>query len=170
MAFQALCARLQDCQKAAFHGWLQEYDNKLGIALTDTYGLDAFLRDFGFVLATAFEGVRHDSGCPYEFGRRMIEHYESLGIDPRTKKIVFSDGLSVEKAIRLFEEFTGRIGLAFGIGTNLTNDVGFTPLNIVIKMWALNGINVVKLGEGLGKEMGEAGRVVLTKGAMKVAA
>jgi nicotinate phosphoribosyltransferase len=142
-------------QKRAMHVWLQEYDANLGIALTDTFTSDAFLRDFDITLANAFNGVRHDSGDPIEFGKKIIARYKELGIDPRTKVIIFSDGLDVPTAIKIYKEFTGLIGVSFGIGTNLTNDVGATPLNIVIKLVECNGVPVVKLSDNPTKAIGD---------------
>ena len=151
----ALVDSMKTAQKRALHVWLQEYGTDLGIALTDTFTTPAFFRDFDVVLARAFRGVRHDSGDPIKFGRDVIAHYQKLGIDPRTKTIIFSDGLDVPEAIRIYKEFVGKIGVAFGIGTNLTNDLGVTPLNIVIKLIMCNGKHVVKLSDDEGKGMGD---------------
>ena len=150
-------------QKRAMHVWLQEYDTNLGIALTDTFTSDAFLRDFDVTLGNAFSGVRHDSGDPIEFGRKVIARYKELGIDPRTKVIVFSDGLDVPTALKIYKEFTGVIGVSFGIGTNLTNDLGVTPLNIVIKLVECNGKPVVKLSDNPSKAIGDADMVEKVK-------
>lgn len=154
MGHLGLVDNIDQAQKRALHVWLQEYDNELGTALTDTFTTDAFFRDFGIVLANEFSGVRHDSGDPIEFGYKVIEHYKSLGIDPRTKMIIFSDGLDIPKTIEIYKEFTGLIGVSFGIGTNLTNDVGVEALNIVIKLMELNGTPLVKLSDNIGKTMG----------------
>jgi len=123
-----------DSQKVALQHWADEYRGELGICLSDTLGLDKFLRDFDKYFAKLFDGVRHDSGDPFDFADAMITHYESLGIDPRTKTIVFSDGLDIPLSIKLANYCNDRIGISFGIGTNLTNDLGYTPLQIVIKM------------------------------------
>jgi len=152
-------------QKRALHVWLQEYDKDLGIALTDTFTSDAFLRDFDITLASAFAGVRHDSGDPIEFGRKIINKYKELGIDPRTKCIVFSDGLDVPTAIKIYKEFTGLIGVSFGIGTNLTNDLGTNPLNIVIKLIECNGSPVVKLSDNPAKAIGDDKMIEIVKDA-----
>ena len=100
-----------------------------------------------------FDGARHDSGDPFEWGERMIEHYESNRVDPRTKTLVFSDGLSFPIAIQLYERFHQRIRVAFGVGTNLTNDLGYTPLQIVIKLVRCNGQPVAKLSDTPAKNM-----------------
>ena len=133
--FQGLgVCTLADSQKVALQTWSDEYRGELGICLSDTLGLDKFLNDFDAYFGKLFDGVRHDSGDPYDFADRMVEHYKSLGIDPRTKTIVFSDGLDIPLAIKIAEHCKYRIQVSFGIGTNLTNDLGYTPLPIVIKM------------------------------------
>jgi nicotinate phosphoribosyltransferase len=102
-----------------------------------------------------FDGARHDSGDPFAWAERMIEHYRSNRVDPRTKTLVFSDSLTVDRVIALYRQFHERCNLAFGIGTNLTNDVGFTPLQIVIKMIECNGQPVAKLSDSPEKNMCE---------------
>jgi nicotinate phosphoribosyltransferase len=167
-AHLALVDNIVEAQKRALHVWLQEYDNNLGHALTDTFTTDAFFRDFGVVLSNAFQGVRHDSGDPIEFGYKAIAHYKKMGIDPKTKSIVFSDGLDIPKAIEIYKEFAGLIGLGFGVGTNLTNDLGVTPLNIVIKLVECNGRPVVKLSDNPGKAIGDKGTIDKVKKAFGV--
>jgi len=152
---QAHGVGLLDFQKVALERWSQEYRGLLGIALSDIIGFDAFLEDFDLHFAKLFDGCRHDSGDPFEWCKKLIDHYIRLGIDPRTKTAVFSDGLDVDKAIRLFSEFNGRINVSFGIGTNLTNDVGFEPLQIVMKMVEQNRRPVAKLSDSKGKGMCE---------------
>lgn len=154
-AFQALGSSLRNFQKDAFETWAQEYRGDLGIALSDIVGVDAFLRDFDLYFSKLFDGARHDSGCPFEWGEKIIAHYEGHRIDPRTKTLVFSDGLDVELATRLHERFGSRSKPAFGIGTNLTNDLGVKPLNIVIKMVSCNGQPVAKISDSPGKAMCE---------------
>ena len=140
----------------------------LGIALTDTFTSQAFFRDFDIVLAREFAGVRHDSGDPREFGEAVIEHYKNLGIDPRTKALIFSDGLDVQSAMELYKRFIGRIGVSFGIGTNLTNDLGPEALNIVIKLVSCNGEPVVKLSDNPTKAIGDPDVVEAVKEAYGV--
>ncbi|WFF39459.1 nicotinate phosphoribosyltransferase [Moraxella nasibovis] len=152
-AFQALDVRLRDSQKAALEAWVREYRGDLGIALTDVVGMDAFLRDFDLYFAKLFDGLRHDSGDPYEWGDKAIRHYQMLKIDPKTKSLTFSDGLTLEKAWDLHQYFKERIKTGFGIGTNLTNDVGLTQLNIVLKLVQCNGQPVAKLSDSPGKTM-----------------
>lgn len=152
-AFQALGPRLQDSQKVALQTWADEYRGKLGIALTDVITMDAFLNDFDLYFCKLFDGCRHDSGDPYVWCEKLITHYEKLGIDPRTKTAVFSDGLTIEKAIALYETFKNRINVSFGIGTHLTNDFGVPALNHVIKMTKCNGQSVAKISDAEGKTM-----------------
>lgn len=152
-ACQVLGPRLRESQKFALEVWVQEYRGDLGIALTDVIGLDAFLADFDLYFCKLFDGVRHDSGDPYEWGEKILAHYQKMKIDARTKSFVFSDGLNVPKAMALNNHFKGRVKTFYGIGTNLTNDVGFIALNIVLKMTNCNGFPVAKLSDTPGKSM-----------------
>jgi nicotinate phosphoribosyltransferase len=153
--YQALGVRLRDFQKAALEGWVQEYRGDLGVALTDVVGMDAFLADFDLYFAKLFDGLRHDSGDPVAWGEKALAHYTKLRIDAHTKRLVFSDGLDLQTAIRLYRTFADRTQTGFGIGTNLTNDVGFTPLNIVMKLTGCNGQPVAKLSDSPGKTLCE---------------
>ena len=133
--FQAAIHSPKDANFMVMENWVKVYDGNLGTVLTDTYTVDTFLRNFSMKLAKLYDGVRHDSGCPFEFGDKMIAKYKSYGIDPMNKTIVFSDGLDFEKAAEIKEYFAGRIKTTFGIGTNLTCDFpGIKPLNIVMKL------------------------------------
>lgn len=152
-ACQALGPRLRDSQKFALEKWVQEYRGDLGIALTDVVGIDSFLKDFDLYFCKLFDGVRHDSGDPYEWTDKILFHYEKMKINPLTKNLVYSDGLTFTSAINLFNTFHKRANLFFGIGTNLTNDLGFKPLNIVLKMTECNGSPVAKLSDSPGKTM-----------------
>lgn len=152
-AFQALDVRLRDFQKAALETWVQEYRGDLGIALTDVVGMDAFLCDFDLYFAKLFDGLRHDSGDPYEWGDKAYAHYKKLKIDSKTKMLTFSDGLNLEKAWKLHQYFKDRFQVSFGIGTNLTNDMGQTPLNIVLKLVECNRQSVAKISDSPGKTM-----------------
>ncbi len=154
-ACQALGPRLRDSQVFGFETWAREYRGDLGIALSDVYGIEPFLRDFDMYFCKLFDGARHDSGDPFTWGERMIAHYRNNRVDPLTKTLIFSDGLTVEKTIALYQQFRGRCQLAFGIGTNLTNDLGYEPLQIVIKMTQCNGQPVAKLSDTPGKGMCE---------------
>ena len=153
--YQALGVRLRDFQRAALEDWVQEYRGDLGIALTDVVGMDAFLADFDLYFAKLFDGLRHDSGDPIAWGEKALAHYQKLRIDAHTKRLVFSDGLDVPTALRIYETFAERTQLGFGIGTNLTNDVGLTPLNIVMKLTGANSQPVAKLSDSPGKTLCE---------------
>jgi len=152
-ACQAVGPRLRDSQVFAFNTWAREYRGDLGIALSDVCGMDAFLRDFDLFFCKLFDGVRHDSGDPFEWGEKLIAHYRRMRVDPLTKVMVFSDSLDVPLAIRLFEYFKGRSQTAFGIGTNLTNDLGYEALQIVIKMTRCNGQPVAKISDEPSKSL-----------------
>ena len=152
-ACQALGPRLRDSQIFGFETWAREYRGDLGIALSDVYGMDAFLRDFDLYFCKLFDGARHDSGDPFDWGDRLLHHYEKNRIDPKTKTMIFSDGLNVPLAIQLFRRFGHRSRMSFGIGTNLTNDLGYQPLQIVLKMVRCNGQPVAKLSDAPEKTM-----------------
>lgn len=137
----------------ALDAWVKEYGVLNGTALTDTITTDCFLKDFQLTHATLFSGVRHDSGDPYEWGEKMIEHYNKLGIDATTKTLLFSDSLDFEKADKLFRHFSGRAKVAFGIGTYISNDTDVKPLNIVMKTTFCNGSDVAKVSDTSGKGM-----------------
>ena len=152
-ACQSLGPRLRDSQVFAFERWAREYRGDLGIALSDVYGFDAFLRDYDMYFCKLFDGVRHDSGDPVAWGEWMIAHYEKYRIDPKTKTLIFSDSLDIPRVIELHLRFASRARLAFGVGTNLTNDLGYKPLQIVIKMVRCNGQPVAKLSDTPAKNM-----------------
>ena len=134
--------------------WVDEYRGDLGIALSDTYGFDAFLNDFDAYFAKLYDGLRHDSGDPMVWAEKAIAHYEKLGIDPKTKSLVFSDGLDMEKCSELWMALKDRARISFGVGTNLTNDFeGVTPLQIVMKIVTCNGLPVAKVSDSAGKGM-----------------
>ncbi len=154
-ACQALGPRLRDSQIFGFESWAREYRGDLGIALSDVYGMNAFLRDFDLYFCKLFDGARHDSGDPFQWGERMLAHYVANRVDPRTKTLIFSDGLTVPRTVELYQQFRGRCQLAFGIGTNLTNDLGYEPLQIVIKMIHCNDQPVAKLSDTPSKNMCE---------------
>jgi nicotinate phosphoribosyltransferase len=149
---------LRHANKAAMDAWVRVYNADLGIVLPDTYGLKSFLGDFDRFHARLWDGVRHDSGCPFNFADRMTSHYKALSIDPRTKTLVFSDNLTAEKAVKI-KQHCDKLGIrcSFGIGTHFTNDFGgdLKPLNMVIKLWALDDIPVVKLSDDDGKAVGD---------------
>lgn len=153
--------------------WVNVYHGDLGIALTDTYTTEVFFTQFNKKLAKLFDGVRHDSGDPVEFAQKTIEHYEKMGIDPLHKTIIFSDGLNLEKVKTISEATTGKIGVSFGIGTNLTNDVGLKPMNIVLKLISIAEpdipwTNVVKLSDEKGKHTGDPTMIRLAKEILEI--
>ena len=135
------------------NAWVKEYGVLNGIMLTDTIGTEVFLKDFDLTFATLFSGVRHDSGDPYKWGENIIRHYEKLGIDPKTKTLLFSDSLNFDKANDLYAYFKDRCQVAFGIGTYLSNDCDKEPLNIVMKVTKCNGQDVAKISDTPGKGM-----------------
>lgn len=137
----------------SMEAWVKEYGVLNGTVLTDAITTDCFLKDFQLTYATLFSGVRHDSGDPYEWGEKMIAHYNSLGIDATTKTLLFSDSLNFQKAHDLNKHFNGRAKVAFGIGTFLSNDTNVSPLNIVMKTTACNGQDVAKISDTPGKGM-----------------
>lgn len=137
----------------ALDAWVKEYGILNGTALTDAITTDCFLKDFQLTYATLFSGVRHDSGDPIEWGEKMIAHYEKLGIDPKTKTLLFSDSLDFERADKLFRHFNGRAKVGFGIGTYISNDTDVEALNIVMKTTACNGQDVAKISDVAGKGM-----------------
>ncbi|MCW3111135.1 MAG: nicotinate phosphoribosyltransferase [Segetibacter sp.] len=148
--------------------WVKVYRGDLGIALSDTYTTEVFYEQFDRMFAKLFDGVRHDSGDAIEFAEQTIKHYENLGINPLSKTIIFSDALNYEKVARIADYCKGKIGMSFGIGTDLTNDVGLQPMNMVIKMveafpdggeWA----PVVKLSDEKGKYTGDEKMIILAK-------
>ena len=137
----------------ALDAWVKEYGVLNGTALTDTITTECFLRDFQLTFATLFSGVRHDSGDPFEWAEKMIAHYESLGIDPKTKTLLFSDSLDFEKADKIWRKLHDRINVAFGIGTYISNDTDVEPLNIVMKVTDCNNMDVAKISDIEGKGM-----------------
>ncbi|MGF1703414.1 nicotinate phosphoribosyltransferase [Photobacterium makurazakiensis] len=153
-AHQQLSGELADSQQLALNRWLQAYPDSLGIALTDCINMDAFLRDFDLRLSERFVGLRHDSGDPIAWGEKAIAHYESLGIDPKTKLLVFSDSLTLDKALTIYKHFAHRIHTSFGIGTQLTCDLpNVKTLNVVIKLTECEGRPVAKISDEPGKSI-----------------
>lgn len=152
-ASQALGPRLIYSQRFAFEKWAQEYRGELGIALSDVCGMDAFLKDFDLFFCKLFDGARHDSGDPFEWGEKLLAHYQKMRVDAKTKIMVFSNNLTFPIALTLFDHFQERSNPVFGIGTNITNDVGPEPIQIVLKMIECNGQPVAKVSDDPGKTM-----------------
>ena len=162
----------RNANKESLGKWAEIFGGRLGTALTDTYTTEAFFRVYDTFYGKLFDGLRHDSGDPFSFGHRVIEHYEKLGIDPRSKTIVFSDGLDSNLAQEIHAKFAGLIKTSFGIGTNFTNDVGVKPLSIVVKLTEakIDGIwtPTIKLSDVAGKHMGPQNEIDLAKGLLRV--
>ena len=137
----------------AMEAWTDCFGVKNGTYLTDCMTTDLFLLDFDEKYATLFSGLRHDSGDPFVWGDKIIAHYKKLGIDPKTKMLLFSDSLNFEKATKIKKYFEGRCKVSFGIGTFLANDIDVEPLNIVMKMTECNGQPVAKISDVEGKGM-----------------
>ena len=137
----------------AMRDWYDEYDGDNGTALTDTITTDLFLMDFNRSMVNNYSGVRHDSGDPYEWGEKIIKHYQYYGVDPRTKQLLFSDSLDFDRAQELYDYFKEKTRVTFGIGTFCSNDTDKEPLNIVIKLQYVNGRPVAKLSDDSGKSM-----------------
>ncbi|KKK56825.1 hypothetical protein LCGC14_3060640, partial [marine sediment metagenome] len=145
---------LRDFQKNILKVWLDEYEGQLNTALTDTIGIVVFLKDFNLHLSNAYSKLRHDSGDPFTFANKILQHYKKIGIDPTTKGIVFSDGLNFDLASKLHKAYNDKINVSMGIGTNLTHDFdGIIPLQIVIKIVECNGRPVAKISDSPGKGM-----------------
>lgn len=137
----------------ALKDWFNEYQGDNGIALTDTITTDLFLKDFDFLNACCYTGVRHDSGDPYVWGNKMLEHYKKLRIDPSNKTLLFSDSLDFKRCSEIYSAFGDKCKVSFGVGTWITNDTSANPLNIVIKLQYVNGHPVAKLSDVDGKTM-----------------
>ena len=131
----------------AMKDWYHEYEGDNGTALTDTITTDLFLLDFNRSMVNNYSGVRHDSGDPYEWGEKIIAHYEKFGVDPKTKNLLFSDSLDFDRAQKIYEYFKDRTKVSFGIGTFCSNDTYVGALNIVIKLQYVNGRPVAKLSD-----------------------
>ncbi len=152
----------------ALEHWAEVYRGDLGIALSDTFTTGVFFQQFDKKFAKLFDGVRHDSGDAIQFTQQLISHYKKLGIDPLSKTIIFSDALNYDKVKRITAFAADKIKISFGIGTNFTNDVGLTAMNIVMKLaeaypeggpWT----KVVKLSDEKGKYTGDEAEIALAK-------
>lgn len=150
-AFQAIAPEVVGSQKLALETWLKEYPHDLGIALSDTLTMDVFLKEFDKNLSTQFQGMRQDSGSPFIWAEKAIAHYEKFGIRSQDKTFVFSDNLTFKLMVEIFNAFKDKAQIFFGIGTNLTNDLGYSPLDIVIKMTHANDQPVAKISDSKGK-------------------
>jgi len=157
----------------AMEAWVNVFRGDLGIALSDTFTTDVFLRQFEKKFSKLFDGVRHDSGDPITFTDKIIAHYKSQGIDPKTKTIIFSDSLNPEVALKIKDYCRGNIRCSFGIGTNFTNDVGVKPLNMVVKMTSAKPFNdewmpTIKLSDSPGKHTGDEKEIEICKHILRI--
>lgn len=157
----------------ALEHWVDVYRGDLGVALSDTYTTEVFFEQFDKKFAKLFDGVRHDSGDPFSFADQTIAHYQKNGINPLFKYIIFSDGLNLEKVEEITKYCKGKIGISFGIGTNLTNDVGLKPMNIVMKLIGVKSnsgawIPTVKLSDEKGKYTGDPKMIELAKEFLRI--
>ena len=147
----------------AYESWVKVFDGALGTALTDTYTSNAFFRNFSLKQAKLFDGIRQDSGDEIEFLNKAVERYRELGVDPMLKTIIFSNALDFPKFKEINDACRGKIGkCCAGIGTNLTNDVGATPMNIVMKLMKCrmnakqDWVHCIKISDDDGKVMGDS--------------
>lgn len=145
--------QINNANTYAMKNWIKTYNNALSIMLSDTFTTEQFLREYTPAFANLGLGLRQDSGNPYEWAEKVLMHYDELGIDPTAKCLFFSDSLNVEKANKIYQTYKDRIQVAFGIGTDLTNDVGVKALNVVIKMTRCNGFPLIKVSDTPGKTM-----------------
>lgn len=157
----------------ALEHWVDVYRGDLGVALSDTYTTEVFFEQFDKKFAKLFDGVRHDSGDPLEFADKTIAHYQKHGVNPLFKYIIFSDALNLEKIEEITAHCKGKIGVSFGIGTNLTNDVGLKPMNIVMKLIGVQSSNkewipTVKLSDEKGKHTGDPKMIELAKEFLRI--
>ncbi len=154
--------------------WTNVYHGDLGIALTDTFTTQNFLNSFSTQYAKIFDGVRWDSGDPIDFTDKLIDFYKQKRIDPRSKTIVYSDALNVEKIKAIREYVNGKIHDVYGIGTFITNDVGVEPLNIVIKLTHAKSnpddeyYPTVKLSDVASKQTGTNEEIKLCKQVLRI--
>lgn len=166
MAHEVICGisaleSMNHPNRFAMYKWQEVYNEDLSVFLPDTYGLASFLKDFGIDQIGRWTGLRHDSGCPFDFTDRVVAHYQRYGYNPLNYKIIFSDSLNTERAIKIANYCKGKIHCSFGIGTFFTNDflksdgTKSKPMNMVIKLVKCNGVNVCKLSQNPDKAMGD---------------
>ncbi|WPJ93994.1 nicotinate phosphoribosyltransferase [Coraliomargarita algicola] len=148
--------RVETANQVALDAWLEVYQGQLDTALTDTYTTEFFLQNIRGRLAQTYDALRHDSECPLGFADKVLQFYADEGIDPAEKGIVFSDSLNVDKAVEINRHVAGRTKAWFGIGTHFTNDFGDSrALNIVIKLYEVDGVKVAKISDNPIKASGD---------------
>lgn len=150
---------LIQAQNEVLAKWYELYGSGLSIALTDTFGSPFFFETAPDWVARDWKGTRQDSGDPFKYGASAIKWHRRHGVNPADKLIVFSDQLNVELMVKLYLNFRGQIKTTFGIGTNLTNDLGLKSISLVVKPSKANGRSTVKLSDNLAKAMGEHNEV-----------
>lgn len=168
MAHEFVCAIAamygpQMANHMAMESWRHTFRGALGTYLYDSFGWDLFSMNFSEDFACLFKGLRIDSGDNYEQLMKIVEKYKSLGIDPRSKQVIFSNALNTDQAIKINEYAKEYCLPSFGIGTHFTNDFeGVKPMNIVIKLIAAkiteswNFYNdTCKISEDKGKHTGK---------------
>jgi nicotinate phosphoribosyltransferase len=147
--------------------WNTLYGGNLLIVLPDAFGTAAFLRDAPDWVAD-WTGFRPDSAPPIEGGERIIEWWKAHGRDPRDKLLIFSDGLDVDTILKTYQHFEGRVRMAFGWGTNLTNDFagcapqpndGLKAISLVCKVSEANGRPAIKLSDNPNKATGDPNEI-----------
>jgi nicotinate phosphoribosyltransferase len=153
----AVIESLQHPDYYAMHNWTKIFNAEIGTALAETYGIKSFLKNFNMRLSKLFNGIRHDSGCPFNFTDLTVKHYLEMGIDPMSKFIIFSNALDTKRILEIKKYCTGKIKSAFGVGTFITNDFSTNslPLNMVIKLYKIDTMYCTKLSDDNGKEFGE---------------
>lgn len=151
MAFQAIAPKIENFQSYFLKMWDKTFEGKFDIALTDTIGIDAFLADFPKELGEKYSGLRHDSGCPHEFTKKVLTYYEKCGINSKDKTLLYSDGLDLDTATEIKIKWKDKVNTKFGIGTNLVNHSNSHKWQNVIKMIEYNGKPVAKLSDTKGK-------------------
>ena len=163
MVYSALADTDEELRNAPYNvlmDWHEEHEGNLRIILPDTYGTKGFLDNAPDWLA-GWTGIRVDSGDPEKAAEIAIDWWRARGEDPREKRVIFSDGLDVEKIIDLQKKFSGRVKASFGWGTLLTNDFrglvkddALSPFSLVCKAVSANGRPTVKLSDNPEKAMG----------------
>jgi len=168
-SFEECVSGVFECNYQVMKKWSDVYDGDLGIFLPDCFGSKVFLSNFSKKMAKMFDGIRIDSGDEKEETEKMIKKYQSLGIDPTTKSIVYSNALTIDKAVELHKWLGGRMKDSYGIGTHLCADVTnmetkekFPYSNIVIKLVGMRLTesrewhDCVKLSNDKGKTLGNS--------------